>query len=119
MSSLQFWSRIKGGSGDFLGGPVAKTPLSQYRGPGSVSGQGTRSHVPPLRLHLPQQRRNSLHAATMTQRGQIYILNGESDRSGQRDLVSCGYVVAASFLAEEVREAGESGETAWPDFNRF
>ena len=76
--------------------------------------------MPPLRPHLPQQRWNILRAATVTQSSQIYIfLNGESDLSGQRDLVSCGYVATASFLAEEVREAGESGETTWPDFNRF
>lgn len=31
---------------DFPAGPVAKTPHSQYREPGSLSGQGTRSHVP-------------------------------------------------------------------------
>ena len=31
---------------DFPGGPVAKTPGSQCRGPGSFFGQGTRSHMP-------------------------------------------------------------------------
>ena len=33
---------------DFSGSPVAKTPCSQCRGPGSIPGQGTRSHMPPL-----------------------------------------------------------------------
>ena len=37
----------------FPGGPVAKTLCSQCRGPGSISGQGTRSYVSQL-----------LHAAT-------------------------------------------------------
>ena len=31
---------------DFSGGPVSKTPCSQYRGPGSIPGQGTGSHMP-------------------------------------------------------------------------
>ena len=31
---------------DFPGGPVAKTPCSQYRGLGSTPGQGTTSHMP-------------------------------------------------------------------------
>ena len=36
-------------SGDFPGGPVAKTLHSQCRGPGSILGQGTRSQVLYLR----------------------------------------------------------------------
>ena len=43
---------------DFPGGPVAKTPGSQFRGPGFKPGQGTSSHMP--RLKIP-------HAATKTQ----------------------------------------------------
>ena len=31
---------------DFPGGPVAKTPCSQFRGLGSTPGQGTTSHMP-------------------------------------------------------------------------
>lgn len=31
-------------------GPVGKAPRSQCRGPGSISGQGTLSHMPQLRL---------------------------------------------------------------------
>ena len=34
---------------DFPGGPVAKTLHSQYRGLGSIPGQGTRSHMPRLK----------------------------------------------------------------------
>ena len=30
--------------GDFPGGAVVKTPQSQCRGPGSITGPGTRSH---------------------------------------------------------------------------
>ena len=38
---------------DFSGGPVAKTPCSQGRGPGcSISGQGTRSYMPQLRVYM-------------------------------------------------------------------
>ena len=35
---------------DFPGGPVAKTLCSQCKGLGSISGQGTRSHMLQLRL---------------------------------------------------------------------
>ena len=31
------------------GGPMIKTPHTQCRGPGSIPGQGTRSHMPQLR----------------------------------------------------------------------
>ena len=37
--------------GDFPGGPVAKTLLPMQGGLGSVSDQGTRSHMPQLRVH--------------------------------------------------------------------
>ena len=47
---------------DFPDGPVAKTPCSQCRGPGSIPGQGTRSHMPQLRVCMPQLK--SPHAAT-------------------------------------------------------
>ena len=36
---------------DFPGGPGAKTPRSQCRGPGFDPGQGTRPHR--LRVHMP------------------------------------------------------------------
>ena len=35
---------------DFPGGPVAKTPHSQCRGPGFIPGQGTGSHMPQLKI---------------------------------------------------------------------
>ena len=35
---------------DFPGGPVAKTLHSQFRGWGSIPGQGTRSHMPQLKV---------------------------------------------------------------------
>ena len=35
-------------------GPVAKILHSQCRGPGSISVQETRSHMPQLRVHMPQ-----------------------------------------------------------------
>ena len=41
---------------DFPGGPVAKAPCSQERGPGSISGQGTKSHMLQLRVCMPQLR---------------------------------------------------------------
>ena len=34
------------------GAPVSKTPFSQCRGPGSTPGQGTRSHMWQLRVHM-------------------------------------------------------------------
>ena len=48
--------------GDFSGGPVAKTPPSQLRGPGSIPGQETRSHMLQLRVRMPQLK--IPHAAT-------------------------------------------------------
>lgn len=35
---------------DFTGGPVATTPCSEYRGPWSLPGQGTRFHVQQLKF---------------------------------------------------------------------
>ena len=43
---------------DFPGGPVAKTSCSQEDGVGLIHGQGTRSHIPQLKI---------LHAVTKTQ----------------------------------------------------
>ena len=37
-------------SRDFPGGPVAKTPHSQCRGAGLIPGQGTRPHMPQLKI---------------------------------------------------------------------
>ena len=48
--------------GDITGGPVAKTPHSNGGGPGSTLGQGTRTHMPQLKI---------AHAATKTQHSQI------------------------------------------------
>ena len=41
---------IKGLLGDFPGGPVAKAPCSQCRGPGFDLWSGTRSHMPQLKI---------------------------------------------------------------------
>ena len=38
------------------GGPVAKTPCAQCRGPRLIPGLGTRSHMPQLRVRMPQLR---------------------------------------------------------------
>ena len=38
---------------DFPGGSVAKTPHSQCRDLGATLGQGTRSHMPQLRVWMP------------------------------------------------------------------
>ena len=38
--------------GDFPGGPVAGTPRSQFRDPGSIPGRITRSHLLQLRVCL-------------------------------------------------------------------
>ena len=40
---------------DVPGGPVVKTLHSQGRGPGSIPGQGTRSHMPQLRPSIAQE----------------------------------------------------------------
>ena len=39
-----------GRRGHFPGGPVANTPSSQCRGPGSIPGQGTRPHIQQLKI---------------------------------------------------------------------
>ena len=39
---------------DIPGGPVAKIPRSQRRRPGLIPRQGTRSHMPQQRVHMPQ-----------------------------------------------------------------
>jgi len=43
-------------TGDFPHGAVAKTLSSQGRGPGSIPGQETRSHMLQLRVHMPYLR---------------------------------------------------------------
>ena len=55
--------------GGFPGGPVAKTPGSQCRGPGSIPGQGTRSQMQQL----------SSPAVTKTQRSQINKLKKKNE----------------------------------------
>ena len=66
------WNQLKKlDFGDFPGGPVAKTPCSQRRGPGSIPGQGTRSCVPQLRAHMPPRWSKILPAATKTWCSQI------------------------------------------------
>ena len=57
------WKEVEAGrpfkpERDFPGGPVAMTPYFQCRG---LPGQGTRSHMPQIRVCLPQ--RKILHAA--------------------------------------------------------
>ena len=42
-------------SWNFPGGPAGKTPSSQYRGPGSIPGQGTRFYMPQLSNQDPAQ----------------------------------------------------------------
>ena len=49
-------SSFKNHFGDFPGGPVAKTLCSNAGGLGLIPGQGTRSHMPLLRVRMPQLR---------------------------------------------------------------
>ena len=51
-------------NGDFPGGPVATTLALNAGGPGSISGRGTRSHMPQLIVHMLQLKIQS--AATKT-----------------------------------------------------
>ena len=39
---------------DFIADPGAKIPCSKRRGPGSIPGWGTRSHMLQIRVHRPQ-----------------------------------------------------------------
>ena len=50
---------------DFPGSPVAKIPCPWFRGPNSIPGQGTTSHLLQLRVHMPQLK--ILHAAMKTE----------------------------------------------------
>ena len=50
---------------DFPGGPVAQTLYSQCRAPSLIPGQGTRSHMPQLRVHMTQLK--ILHVARKTE----------------------------------------------------
>ena len=43
-------------NGDFPGDPVPKTSYSLAGGPGSISGQGARSHILQLKTHVSQGR---------------------------------------------------------------
>ena len=45
----------KGWRRNFSGSPVARTPHCQFRGPGSIPGKGTRSHMPQLRPSTMKQ----------------------------------------------------------------
>ena len=45
---------LEKGEQDLPGGPVAKTPCSRAEALGSISGQGTRSHMLQQRVRLPQ-----------------------------------------------------------------
>ena len=60
-------------SWDFPGGPVAKTPCFQCKGPGSVPGLGTRSYMPQLRVWMLQLRIPSV--ATKAWYSQINKIN--------------------------------------------
>ena len=55
--------------GDFSGGPVAKILYSNVEAPGLIPGQGTRSHMLQLRVHMVLLK--ILHAATKTGYSQI------------------------------------------------
>ena len=56
---------------DFPGGPMVKTHAPNEGGPGSIPGQGTRSHVLQPRVHMLP--RKIPRAATNTQKSQINI----------------------------------------------
>ena len=49
-----YWTATTKNSKDFSGGPVAKTPPSQCRGPGFIPCRETRSHMLQLRVCMPQ-----------------------------------------------------------------
>ena len=54
-------------------------------GPSSIPGQGTRSHMPQLRVHMLQQRLNIQSASTETQGSQMnkYFFKEKNNMSGQ------------------------------------
>ena len=82
------WTFEKG-NWDLPGGPVAKTPCSQCKGPGLIPAQGTRSHMLQAREYIPKLKRLRVTTTRVTTRhGQINIYmyflnkgNGKSKRS--------------------------------------
>ena len=52
-NQLMWYTILTKWRGNIFGGPVAKTLCSQCTGTGSILGQGTRSHMPQLRAHMP------------------------------------------------------------------
>ena len=68
------WCRSKGSvfsyeknhSGDFPGGQWPRLSSSNTQDPGSICGQGTRSHMPQLRVPTWRQRSKTPHAVTKT-----------------------------------------------------
>ena len=70
------WSRntllFKSTREDFPSGPVAVRAPNAKGGPVSLPGQGTRSHMPTLRVHVPQLKLP--RAATETRCSQINLL---------------------------------------------
>ena len=69
---------------DFPRGPVAKTLASSAQGPGSIPGQGTRSHMPQLRAHILQLKISSV--ATKTWYSQISKYQNRTYSSASRSL---------------------------------
>ena len=97
-AQLYFKNRV---SEDFPGGPVGKTSYFQCRGLGSVSGQGTRPHMPQPRVHMPPQRTKIPRAKSMG-------LPGGSDGKDETK-TQCKQINKHSFLKKEALWSTEEG----------
>ena len=66
---------------------MAKTWHSQYRGLGSIPGQGTRSHMPELRVQMPKLK--ILYATTKTMHSPInkYFFFKKEGSGGRQDCI--------------------------------
>ena len=67
--TVSYWERINLTIDKLYLQISAKTSCSQSGDPGSIPGQGTRSHLPPLRVWMLQLK--IMHATTKTQLSQI------------------------------------------------
>ena len=86
--------------GDVPDGPVAKTPYPQWRGLGSIPGQGTRSLMPQLRVHKPSLK--IPHAAMKIENPTCQNKNWHSQINKKKFKGYCCDYVNSKFLSQGI-----------------
>ena len=95
---------------------MAETLCSQSRGPGSIPGQGSRSHLPQLRVHMPQLQipqagiKRILHATTKIEgpachswgpvKANKYILKKKKNKKKEREMSGLDLKDVGSYLGQ-------------------